>query len=312
MRSLPCQNCLFRISFLFIILAALLVVSPAASAQAGSANNGFVTIKTILDRSCAGCHDWTASYETIVADGKVVPGSPEKSILYQKIASDEMPAEGEKLSADEKAYIRGWISAGAPSTDLPIAVPAVESPAAGGTQTAAPSPGFNKVLFHEVTGFTSTAMLAAAGVIGVVHFLDMMQEGHRLRDLIGYQESQGNAVRAPYVQQAWASDSALRWWHVGLLVGGEALYLGDAVTGISMWTRSTPGRFTKHDLHRVAFFTHAGLMIAQVVLGFLTTDALSRGDHDQMIAVGAAHAAVGVAIPVVMLGAGLENIFLAE
>ena len=42
-------------------------------------------------------------------------------------------------------------------------------------------------------------------------------------------------------------------------------------------------------------------MIAQIVLGFMTTDALSRGDHDTVIALGAAHAAVGVAIPVVML-----------
>jgi hypothetical protein len=310
--ALSCQKRFFRPSFPFVILAVLLVIAPVVSAQAGPSNRGFVTIKTILDRSCAGCHDWTASHETVVANGRVVPGSPEKSILYQKISNDEMPAEGEKMNAEEKAYIGGWIAAGAPSTDLPIAVPAAASPAAGTAQAAAASPGFNKVLFHEVTGFTSTALLAAAGVIGVVHFLDMMQEGHRLRDQIGYQESQGNAVRAPYVEQAWAADAALRWWHVGLLIGGEALYLGDAVTGISMWTRSTPGRFTKHDLHRVAFFTHAGLMIAQVVLGFLTTDALSRGDHDQMIAVGAAHAAVGVAIPVVMLGAGLENIFLAE
>ena len=169
-----------------------------------------------------------------------------------------------------------------------------------------------RVAFHEITGFTSTALFAAAGVIGVVHFLDMMSEGHRIRDQINYQEGAVPDVRPGYVEQAWGSDSALRWWHVGLLIGGEALYLGDAITGVSMWTKGTPGKFTKHDLHKVAFFTHAGLMIAQIVLGFLTTDALSRGDHDTMIALGAAHAAVGVAIPVVMLGAGLENIYLPE
>jgi hypothetical protein len=300
-------------SWLSCIAFATAVLLPFhASAQAATepSNRGFTTIKAILDRSCSACHDWTASYQTITAPERIVPGEPDKSMIFTMVAGDRMPAEGEKLSAAEKAYIRGWILAGAPSTDLPIAVPAAEAPSDGAT-TSTP-PVFNKVLFHEITGFTSTAMFTAAGIIGVVHFLTMMQEGHRLRDAINYQESQGNAVRAPYVEQAWGSDAALRWWHVGLIAGGEALYLGDAITGISMWTQSTPGKFTKHDLHRLGFFTHAGLMIAQVVLGFLTTDALSRGDHDAVIGLGAAHAAVGVAIPVVMLGAGLENIYLPE
>jgi hypothetical protein len=291
----------------WVVLLLLVFVPAALGAQETAAppNKGFTTIKGILERSCSTCHDWTGSWDTVTAGGRVVAGSPEKSVLYMKIAADEMPAEGPKLSAEEQAFIRGWIAAGAPSTDLPIAV--AEAPAG-----APASPGFNKVLFHEITGFTSTALFTAAGVIGVVHFLDMMKEGHRIRDQINYQEGAVPDVRPGYVEQAWGSDAALRWWHVGLLVGGETLYLGDAITGISMWTPGTPGKFTKHDLHKVAFFTHAGLMIVQVVLGFLTTDALSRGDHDAVIGFGAAHAAVGVAIPAVMLGAGLENIFLPE
>jgi hypothetical protein len=310
MKILKSQNDVLRFLLVLVIFSTALLAPWNLAAQAEPPNKGFTTIKTILDRSCAGCHDWTTSYETVIARGRVVAGDPDKSILYMMVAGDQMPAEGEKLSAAEKLYIRGWILAGAPSTDLPIAVPTAEAPAAG-TAPSTP-PVFNKVLFHEITGFTSTAMFAAAGVIGVVHFLDMMQEGHRLRDAINYQEGQVPDVRPGYVEQAWGSDSALRWWHVGLIIGGESLYLGDAITGISMWTKSTPGKFTKHDLHRVAFFTHAGLMIAQIVLGFMTTDALSRGDHDTVIALGAAHAAVGVAIPVVMLGAGLENIYLPE
>ena len=30
-----------------------------------------------------------------------------------------MPMEGDKLTADQKAFIKGWIAAGAPSTELP-------------------------------------------------------------------------------------------------------------------------------------------------------------------------------------------------
>jgi hypothetical protein len=291
------------------LFAALILLGAAAtlSAQGQPPNKGFVTIKAILDRSCAQCHDWTTSYDTLVTGERVVPGSPEKSALYQKVASDEMPADGPKLSAEEKAYIRGWIAAGAPSTDLPIAVPAAET-----TGAPAASPGFNKVLFHEITGFASTGMFAAAGVIGVVHFLDMMHQGHIYRDAIPFTEGMPDSLRVPWVERAWGDDAALRWWHVGLLIGGETLYLGDAVTGISMWTTPAAGKFTRHDWHKVAFFTHASLMIAQVFLGLLETDALSRGAHDEMIAYGAAHAGVGVAIPAVMLIGGLENILGPE
>jgi hypothetical protein len=75
---------------------------------------------------------------------------------------------------------------------------------------------------------------------------------------------------------------------------------------------STDGKLHKNDIHRIAFFTHASLMLAQVVLGFFTTDAMNRGDHNTMIGLGVAHAAIGLAIPAVMLGAGLENMLLPE
>jgi hypothetical protein len=305
---------------LLFTLAALLIVPDVifaeAAASATQANRGFAAIKEILGASCSGCHDWTGSWGSITAGGRIVPGSPEKSRLYQRIFADEMPAEGNKLTPEQKAFIRGWIAAGAPSTDLPIAVPAAETQAAA-VATPAASKGFlffpSKVVFHEVTGFTSTAMFLAAGIIGGIHLIDMMNEGHAYRDLINWDENTGSqAVRSAEIIKAWGDQSTLRWWHVGLLVAGETLYLGDALTGISMFTDSTPGKLTKHDIHRYAFFTHATLMVAQVVLGFLTTDAISKGEHDVMIGLGVAHAAVGITIPLVMLGAGLENLLLPE
>jgi len=303
------QRMLRRICLVLAIAAVAIAALPVlsfAEAAVPAPNKGFATVREILDRSCSACHDWTTSYTDIIGAGKVVPGDPQKSALYLKIADDSMPAEGEKLTAEEKAFIRGWISAGAPSTDLPIAVSAVPA--------TAPAPagflGFpSKVAFHEFSGFASGGLLLAAGVVGAVHFLDMMHQGHVYRDAINFQEGQPDAVRAPWVEQAWNDDQALRWWHVGFLVSGELLYLADAATGVSMIGPDTPG-LTPQKIHRFAFFTHATLMAGQIALGFLTTDALSRGAHDTMIGLGAAHAAIGLAIPAVIIGAGVTNLLL--
>jgi hypothetical protein len=292
-----------RVVGLLVLLSGLLVALPAAAGTAvGIA--GFAGVQSILQRSCADCHDWTGSWEQVTGGGRIIGGSLEKSVLYQKISTDEMPASGDKLSADEKALVRDWILAGAPA------------PGAGSTAAAPSVSSFllfpDKRTFHEVTGFTSSALLLTAGVLGTIHFLDMMSTAHTYRDAIGFQEGGPEAVRAAEIETAWGADSALRWWHVGFLVAGETLYLGDAVTGISMLTDATPGKLTKQDIHRYAFFTHATLMALQVGLGFAETWALSTGQHDLMVGLGAAHAVIGITIPLVMAGAGLENLLLPE
>ena len=305
-------------------LAALAGVPSALFAQTASAmpgNKGFATVQEIFTRSCSACHDWTGSYDTIVAGGHIIAGSPEKSIIYQRIANDEMPAAGDKLTADEKAFIRGWIAAGAPSTDLTISVPAAESTAAATAQAVpvpAPKPqGFlffpSKVVFHEVTGFTSTALLLGAGIIGGIHLLDMMSDpvAHGSGIFEPAIET-GDGNQASGMIAIWGNQQTLRWWHVGLLVAGETLYLGDALTGVSMFTKQQPGKLTKHDIHRYAFFIHAGLMAVQVGLGFAETYALQNGLHDMASGIGVAHTAIGLAIPAVMLTAGLENLLLKE
>jgi hypothetical protein len=301
---------------LFIALA-LLAVPRSSFAQTVSAlpsNRGFATVQEILTTSCSACHDWTGSYDSITAGGKIIAGDPEKSLLYRKIAADEMPLEGDKLTAGQKAFLKGWIAAGAPNNDLPISVPAAQ-PAA--VAKAPASTSFllfpDKRTFHAVTGFTSAALFTGAGVIGVIHLLDLMNAGHSYRDSIGWSEDTGNpAIRTAEIEKLWGDQSTLRWVHVGLIISGETLYLGDAITGISMMTQRQPGRITKHDIHRWAFFTHAALMVAQVGLGFAETYALSTGQHDLMIGLGATHAVIGLAIPAVMIGAGLENLLLPE
>lgn len=310
-------------SRLVIVSLAILLGAPSglfAEVAAMPENRGFASIKEILDKSCSACHDWTVSYGSITGGGRVIAGAPESSPLYRQIASDAMPTEGDKLTADQKAFIRGWIAAGAPATELPIAVPAADGGATEGVAAAsapAASEKFllfpNKATFHAVTGFASTALFLGAGIIGTIHFLDMMDQAHDYRDLVGWDDDSGpEQQRVAEIKTVWGDDQALRWWHVGLLVAGEALYIGDAVTGISMMTRQQPGKLTKRDIHRYAFYVHAAMMVAQVGLGFAETYALSTGQHDLMIGLGAAHAAIGLAIPVVMLGAGLENLLLPE
>jgi hypothetical protein len=292
-------------------------MGPALLVSAASDNQGFTSVQAIFTNSCSGCHDWTGSWEGITGGGHITAGSLEKSVIWQKVSTDEMPQAGDKLTADQKALLKAWILAGAPNSDQPIAV-AAETPAVAGAPAAALAPATtfllfpNKVTFHEVTGFTSTGLFLAAGVIGTIHFLDMMNAAHVYRDAIGFPEGGPEPVRIVEIESVWAGDSALRWWHVGLIISGETLYLGDALTGISMFTTPQPGKLTKHDIHRYAFFTHAALMAAQIGLGFAETYALSTGQHDLMVGLGAAHVAIGFAIPVVMLSAGLENLLLPE
>jgi hypothetical protein len=211
-----------------------------------------------------------------------------------------MPAAGPLADAD-KAIILEWIQAGAPR------------PGAAGSAAAAPLPsarflGFqNKESFHRFSGWASGGILLAAGVVGAVHAYDMMSAAHAYRDTLT--ESQTNDGNSPLcraeIQSVWGSstEQALRWTHVGLLAAGESFYLANAFTGTSFMGKLGPG-WSKAKIHRYAFFVHAGLMAAEGVMGFFTSDALRRGDHELFHSLIVAHAGVGLVIPVVILGAG--------
>jgi hypothetical protein len=156
---------------------------------------------------------------------------------------------------------------------------------------------------HRVTGYAAGGLLLAGGVIGTVRFLDLMDRSHARRD--GGEGGDGEDDECKeIIHEEWADGQALRWTHVGLVASGEALYLFDAASGISMMRRNAkPSLASK--IHRNAFFVHAGLMVADVILGILLTNALDKGEHDQVVAYGAAHAGIGVAIPLVIIGSGL-------
>lgn len=90
----------------------------------------------ILTKNCLGCHGGIHKHgqldlrtlPAMVAGGESGPaletGQPDKSLLWKRIVSDEMP-EGEnreKLSAADKATIKAWIAAGLPTVGQQIAI----------------------------------------------------------------------------------------------------------------------------------------------------------------------------------------------
>ena len=182
------------------------------------------------------------------------------------------------------------------------AAPTGETGSGSAPSAKKPSAYAKKVKFHEISGFTSGSLLLASGIVGAVHVFDMMSVAHAYRDRHTMEEVAPEC--SVVIRDSWSGDQALRWVHVGLLSAGELLYLTDAITGLSMLTPDLPG-LTKQDIHRYAFFTHAALMAAEIVLGFFTTDALQRGDHNTMLALGITHTVIGLAIPTVILGAGV-------
>jgi hypothetical protein len=282
----------------------MLAAASALSAADAALQVSFGPVQELLKAKCAGCHDWAGSADGIL--GRVKPGAPDESQIWQKVSTGNMPPDGPLADADQ-ALLKDWIAAGAPTDGSVVADATSGATSAGEPQVPSSFLGFkSKVAFHMATGYTSTALFLGAGIVGAVQWGTLMAESHAYRDANGIDEDQISSQCAAYIASLRADPlhSALRWTHVGLVSAAEALYLGDAITGLSMLTSDRPG-LTPQDVHRYAFFLHGTLMIGEVVLGIASSTLLNLGDHWSIVGVGIAHTAVGLAIPVVMLGAGI-------
>lgn len=260
---------------------------------------------------CSQCHGWADSYEEIMEKGQVVPGKPEESGLFTSIRSGVMPPGPPLPSEGEIETLRAWIAAGAHAPESASDVVSGATKDADAESGASAKDGrflgfASRTDYHRAAGWTSAGLLLAAGVVGAVRAYDLMSAGHEYRDSIGMTEEDEIGPECyDKIASLWSGDQALRWTHVSLLATGEVLYLGNAITGMSMATKHRPGEISRSDIHRWAFFTHAALMASEIVMGLFTTDALKRGDHETASALGVAHAAVGLAIPLVMIGSGI-------
>ncbi|MCU0687211.1 MAG: hypothetical protein MUF34_34035 [Polyangiaceae bacterium] len=86
--------------------------------------------KAMLSRNCTlECHDLETSpsgnaksnfgsvmlVDRMIEEGRIVPGKPERSEIWKRIASGSMPTGRQALVTDEeKIAIKDWITAGAP------------------------------------------------------------------------------------------------------------------------------------------------------------------------------------------------------
>lgn len=299
-----------RIALLVWCACLVLLVGAAAGAQ--ESNQGFLTVREMLQSTCSACHDWAATYEGITDPSRVTPGSPDKSPLYTRVADDSMPMGGTPLSVTQKNLLRAWIAGGATASEAPLALTLPEGAGAeAAAGTAAPAPTaparrFNKMKFHQVSGFTSASLFLAAGAVGAVQFGTLIADAHAYRDANGIDEDHISSQCAAYIIHLWQDPQhqTLRWTHVGLLSAGEALYLANAITGWSMRAKGAHG-FAPQALHRYAFFTHGTLMVAELIMGVFTTEVLSSGNHWAVVGLGVSHIAVGFTIPLVMIGSGI-------
>jgi hypothetical protein len=295
----------FRRKPIFLAASLFLVAALPAPAQgspipktlgAGKAPDG----AAILAADCSACHDWALANGALADSGAIVPGKPESSPAWIAVSEDRMPPDA-PLSKVDKDSLLAWINAGAPKSAAAEASSGVPVPSASFL-------GFkSKEGFHRASGWASGGILLAAGVVGAAHALDMMNAAHAVRDT--YPEDSLNDGNSPICRAEIAvvyddpTEQALRWAHVGLLAAGESFYLANALTGTGFMGKLGPG-WSKAKIHRYAFFLHAGLMVAEGVMGYFSSDALRRGDHETFHSLLQAHAAVGIAIPVVILGAG--------
>ncbi len=112
------------------LIAALLAATGTASAYSEALK--FETdVRPILKAACFHCHGEEKKkrggldvrlvhlMQTGGDSGEaIVPGDPEASLLWQQVASDEMPDGPKKLTADQKQIIRDWIAQGAKTIRL--------------------------------------------------------------------------------------------------------------------------------------------------------------------------------------------------
>jgi WD40 repeat protein/mono/diheme cytochrome c family protein len=108
------------------VVVSLLASCPALAAESDQAMLA-AKAQTILKANCHRCHgqegaveggmNYVLDRDKLAARGKIVPGKPDSSPLFKRLAAGKMPPPGEtpRPSADDVAVMRQWIEAGAPS-----------------------------------------------------------------------------------------------------------------------------------------------------------------------------------------------------
>ena len=113
--------------FLGLVIGAMVPLGASAQTGGDSAARGKVTREAdaILVDRCVSCHGPEqkkggldlSRRATAIKGGKsgtaIVPGSPDESLLVDKVVDGEMPPKG-SLAREQVAAVRAWVEAGAP------------------------------------------------------------------------------------------------------------------------------------------------------------------------------------------------------
>jgi mono/diheme cytochrome c family protein len=112
------------LSALLVFSVCITVLESPAPAQLESTSSA-VQARGILKKHCAQCHgeagsrkggmNYILDRDLLVERGQVIPGDPEKSPLWQRVAKSEMPPEKQpRPSSDDLAVLKRWIAERAP------------------------------------------------------------------------------------------------------------------------------------------------------------------------------------------------------
>ncbi|MEO0447855.1 MAG: LamG-like jellyroll fold domain-containing protein [Verrucomicrobiota bacterium] len=108
------------------------VAAPKEVSQHPNEKHFEEVVAPLLARRCLDCHDaasreggldltqWTAVTKGGKSGPAIMPGKLEASELWHSVESDEMPEDGDPLTAEEKEALRLWIQAGAHWTRDPL------------------------------------------------------------------------------------------------------------------------------------------------------------------------------------------------
>jgi hypothetical protein len=162
---------------------------------------------------------------------------------------------------------------------------------------------------HKGFAYTTGALLLCADGVGMYHFISMLREGHKYRDMLRAEGIRSRrTLQTEEIKNIWNEKQSQteRILHGGLIATATITYATTATIELSLPRISDdPAFLRKVQIHRDLFYIHAALMAANIGLGFAESYALSRGNHGAVVGLGITHIIAGFVTPIVIVSSGL-------